>query len=94
MAEGRGPSLLYSLRLISLGLFLTASLPLEENSRVPELAPGPPRPRVQTTPAELQPQRLHPGPARPAPARRLRRRRPRPSPARTRSAPPPPRRPC
>lgn len=88
MAEGRGSSRLYSLRLISLGLRLTASLPGElQNAK--ELAPDTPRPRVQTTPAERQPQHLHPGPGRPAPARWLRRRRPRPAPARTRSAPPP-----
>lgn len=52
MAEGRGSSLLYSLRLISLGLGLTASLPGElQSSRAG--AGSPPRPRVQTTPAEL-----------------------------------------
>lgn len=45
MAEGRGPSLLYSLRLISLGLFLTASLPGElQSSRAGAGSPAPARP--------------------------------------------------
>lgn len=45
MAEGRGPSLLYSLRLISLGLHLTASLPGElQSSRTGAGSSAPARP--------------------------------------------------
>lgn len=45
MAEGRGSSLLYSLRLISLGLRLTASLPGQlQSSRTGAGSPAPARP--------------------------------------------------
>lgn len=45
MAEGRGPSLLYSLRLISLSLHLTASLPGElQSSRTGAGSSAPARP--------------------------------------------------
>lgn len=86
MAEGRGSSRLYSLRLISLGLRLTASLPGElQNSRAGAGSPAPARPdhpRRAPTSAPPSGSRASRACALAPP------RRPRPAPARTRSAPP------